>query len=153
MLQEVLTPIVSAIVAAIVAPITVEVLSHRIDAKADAREVELQEGRREAEEAEEARIAHDRLMDEAMQAMLRNNIIMFYVQYEAEERIPLHVKSALERTYRSYHELGGDDVATSLYLQLMDKPICPSDYVIRATAVAHDDPRLKLGVEDGSRKV
>ena len=126
-------PIVSALVTAVVAPITVQFFSHRINARVDAREMRAEEERKreleEAREREAQRIEHERIMGEAMQAVLRNDIIAIHDKYGSVGVLPIHEKSALEHTYRSYHELGGDDVATSLYLQLMSFPTSSDDFM------------------------
>lgn len=119
-------PFLSLLITAIAAPIAVQVFSHCINAKQDERQkkvIEEQERiRLENERAAQERARHDRIMGEAMQAVLRNNIVAVHNRYIPMGLMPIHEKSALEHTYKSYHELGGDDVATTLYKQLMELP-------------------------------
>ncbi len=54
-----------------------------------------------------------------VQCLLRAEIIRSYDKYTERGFCPLYAKEALTRAYDSYHELGGNDVATELYHQVM----------------------------------
>ncbi len=54
-----------------------------------------------------------------VQCLLRAEIIRSYDKYTERGFCPLYAKEALTRAYDSYHELGGNDVATDLYHQMM----------------------------------
>lgn len=54
-----------------------------------------------------------------VRCLLRLEIIRSYDKYTERGFCPLYAKEALTRAYDSYHELGGNDVATELYHQLM----------------------------------
>lgn len=57
-----------------------------------------------------------------VQCLLRAEIIRSYDKYTERGFCPLYAKEALTRAYDSYHELGGNDVATDLYHQMMQMP-------------------------------
>ncbi|MCQ2455583.1 MAG: hypothetical protein MJ090_05545 [Clostridia bacterium] len=52
-----------------------------------------------------------------LQCLLRAEIIRSYDKYTARGEIPIYAKEALEKEYKAYHKLGGNDVATDLYHQ------------------------------------
>lgn len=54
-----------------------------------------------------------------VQCLLRAEIIRSYDKYTERGHCPLYAKEALTRAYDSYHNLGGNDVATELYKQIM----------------------------------
>lgn len=58
----------------------------------------------------------------AIQSLLRNDIFSYYQYYKKKGYCPIDVKQALEQTYKPYHALGGDDVATQKYEFLMALP-------------------------------
>lgn len=64
-------------------------------------------------------------LKEGLQALLRAEIIRSHEKYSAKGYCPVYAKEALTRCYRAYHNLGGNDVATELYEQLMDLPVEP----------------------------
>lgn len=57
--------------------------------------------------------------DEGLQCLLRGEIIRSYEKSKERGYCPLYAKEALKRAYSSYHALGGNDVATDLYHQLL----------------------------------
>lgn len=57
-----------------------------------------------------------------VQCLLRAEIIRSYDKYTERKYCPLYAKEALTRAYDSYHKLGGNDVATDLYRQIMRLP-------------------------------
>lgn len=61
-------------------------------------------------------------MEVGLQCLLRAEIIRSYEKYIVRGNCPLYAKEALKREYDSYHELGGNDVATDLYRQTMALP-------------------------------
>ena len=40
---------------------------------------------------------------------------------------PVYAKESLSRAYAAYHTLGGNDVATELYHQVIELPVGPPD--------------------------
>ena len=55
-----------------------------------------------------------------LQCLLRAEIIRCYDKYTERGRCPPYAKEALTRECKSYHALGGNDVATELYNELME---------------------------------
>lgn len=57
-----------------------------------------------------------------LQSLLRAEIIRQHEKWADNHFCPIYAKEALRRTYESYHNLGGNDVATGLYNEIMDLP-------------------------------
>lgn len=66
------------------------------------------------------RSKEDQAVSDGLQCLLRAEIIRSYEKYSEKGYCPLYAKEALTRAYNSYHELGGNDVATDLYDKIMD---------------------------------
>ena len=58
-----------------------------------------------------------------LQCLLRAEIIRSYDKYKEREKMPLYAKEAITRAYTAYHALGGNDVATELYHEMIEMPI------------------------------
>ena len=56
------------------------------------------------------------------QCLLRAEIIRSHEKYIDRGYCPVYAKESLTREYQAYHNLGGNDVATALYEQLMTLP-------------------------------
>lgn len=54
-----------------------------------------------------------------LQCLLRAEIIRQYEKWVDRGHCPLYAKEALTRAYKAYHNLGGNDVATDLYHEVM----------------------------------
>lgn len=63
------------------------------------------------------------IVEEGLQALLRLEIIRSHEKYKEKKFCPLYAKESLTRAYKIYHALGGNDVATDLYNELMDLPL------------------------------
>lgn len=61
------------------------------------------------------------------QCLLRLYIIDAHDKYTEKGYCPVYAKEALTRAYQSYHNLGGNDVATELYHQAMALPTEPPE--------------------------
>ena len=61
-------------------------------------------------------------LENGVQCLLRAEIIRSYDKYTDKGFCPLYAREALKRAYDSYHELGGNDVATDLYHKIMKLP-------------------------------
>lgn len=57
-----------------------------------------------------------------VQCLLRSEIIRSYDKYHERESMPLYAKEASTRAYKAYHALGGNDVATELYHEMLELP-------------------------------
>lgn len=62
-------------------------------------------------------------LEKGVQCLLRAEIIREHKEYSAKGAIPIYAKEALVRAYNAYHALGGNDVATSLYNDIMKLPV------------------------------
>ena len=59
---------------------------------------------------------------EGVQSLLRESIVQNYNKYQDREYCPIYAKESMKKVYESYHNLGGNDVATKLYHTLLDMP-------------------------------
>ena len=62
-----------------------------------------------------------------LRCLLRAEIIRSHEKYTARGFCPIYAKEALKRAYRSYHTLGGNDVATELYHAVLTLPSVPKE--------------------------
>ena len=65
---------------------------------------------------------HEKAMEEGLQSLLRAEIIRAHDKYMGQGYCPVYAKEALKRAYQAYHTLGGNDVATKLYEDVMKLP-------------------------------
>lgn len=61
-------------------------------------------------------------LENGVQCLLRAEIIRNHDKYMARHYSPIYAKESLKRAYEAYHALGGNDVATSLYDEVMHLP-------------------------------
>ena len=59
-----------------------------------------------------------------VQALLRESIVNGYNRYSDKGYCPIYAKESIKRVYSSYHDLGGNDVATELYQKMLKMPEC-----------------------------
>ena len=57
-----------------------------------------------------------------LQCLLRAEIIRGNEKYIERGHCPIYAKEALTKAYKAYHALGGNDVATALYNDVMALP-------------------------------
>lgn len=57
-----------------------------------------------------------------VQCLLRAEIIRSHEKYMDKGFCPIYAREALKREYNAYHKLGGNDVATHLYNEVMELP-------------------------------
>ena len=69
----------------------------------------------------------DRALEIGVQCLLRAEIIANYNEYQHRHYCPIYTKESLKRMYSAYHDLGGNDVATSLYEKIIDMPEIPPE--------------------------
>lgn len=65
---------------------------------------------------------HEKAMEEGLQSLLRAEIIRSNDKYMGQGFCPVYAKESLKRSYQAYHTLGGNDVATKLYEDVMKLP-------------------------------
>ncbi len=59
-------------------------------------------------------------LEAGVQCLLRAEIIRSHEKYMERGKCPIYAREALTRAYQAYHALGGNDVATDLYHDLME---------------------------------
>lgn len=64
----------------------------------------------------------DKAVRDGLQCLLRAEIISQHDKWKEKEYCPIYAKEALKRAYGSYHNLGGNDIATDLYVETMQLP-------------------------------
>ena len=73
-----------------------------------------------------AQLKLERAKNEAIaagvQALLRETIVSNYNKYSEKGACPIYAKESIKKLYASYHDLGGNDVATELYRKLLAMP-------------------------------
>lgn len=66
-------------------------------------------------------------VENGSQALLRIEIIRSHDKYMDKKYCPVYAKESLSRAYAAYHALGGNDVATELYHQVIELPVGPPE--------------------------
>jgi hypothetical protein len=61
-------------------------------------------------------------LENGVQSLLRAEIIRSHEKYMKRGFCPIYAKEALDKAYKAYHALGGNDVATKLYEQCILLP-------------------------------
>ena len=59
---------------------------------------------------------------EGVQSLLRESLVDGYNKYQDKGFCPIYAKESVKKVYAAYHNLGGNDVATSLYHKLLAMP-------------------------------
>lgn len=64
---------------------------------------------------------------QGVQSLLRESIVSNYNKYQERDFCPIYAKESIKKVYESYHNLGGNDVATQLYHTLLKMPEEPEE--------------------------
>lgn len=64
----------------------------------------------------------DNAIADGVQCLLRAEVIRSHDKYVERGFCPIYAKEALRRAYKAYHTLGGNDVATALYNEVIALP-------------------------------
>ena len=59
---------------------------------------------------------------EGVQSLLRESIVTNYNRYSGKGYCPIYAKESIKKVYHAYYDLGGNDVATGLYKELLELP-------------------------------
>lgn len=59
---------------------------------------------------------------EGVQALLRESIVTNYNRYHNKGYCPIYAKESIKKVYKAYDDLGGNDVASGLYKELLEMP-------------------------------
>lgn len=70
----------------------------------------------------------EKYLADGVQCLLRSEIIRIHDKYSQKGYCPIYAKENLTRAYQAYHALGGNDVATDLYKQVMELPEREDNY-------------------------
>ncbi len=125
-MDQTLAGIVTAI-AAIITPTVVFVMQRATAKKLDAFD-QKREAARVEREAEERRTAEwQEAMTGGMRSMLRAELLHEYNKWTDRGYCPMESKEYVERTYNSYHALGGNGIGTSMYDEVMALPMGHED--------------------------
>lgn len=62
-----------------------------------------------------------------MQALLRNAIVESYNKWSEKGYCPIYARENVNRMYKPYHALGGNDIATDLVHDLNELPTQPQE--------------------------
>lgn len=73
--------------------------------------------------------ARNEAIAEGVQSLLRESIVSNYNKYLEKGYCPIYAKESMKKVYLAYHDLGGNDVATSLYNKLLAMPEDKDDIV------------------------
>ena len=57
---------------------------------------------------------------EGVQSLLRESIVTSYNKYHDKGYCPIYAKESVKKVYAAYHNLGGNDVATSIYNKILN---------------------------------
>ena len=85
------------------------------------RQAEIEQRRAEMEKYEQWDNLRQNVAN-GVQCLLRMKLIDSHTKYTAKEYCPVYEKTNLEKAYKAYRELGGNDVVTELYHQLIQLP-------------------------------
>jgi len=66
--------------------------------------------------------AKNEAIAEGVQALLRESIVTSYNKHLDRGFCPIYAKESIKKVYKAYHNLGGNDVATSLYHKVLEMP-------------------------------
>lgn len=67
----------------------------------------------------------EQAIEDGLQSLLRAEIIRAHDKYMGQGFCPVYSKEALKRSYQAYHTLGGNDVATKLFEDMIKLPETP----------------------------
>ena len=65
---------------------------------------------------------------EGIQSLLRESIVSNYNKYKSKGYCPIYAKESIKKVYKAYSGLGGNDVATGLYKELLAMPTDTEDH-------------------------
>lgn len=69
------------------------------------------------------RKTRDRAIEHGVQCLLRLEIIRNHEKYTTQRFCPVDIKEAIRRMYDAYTHLGGNDIATRMYNEILELPI------------------------------
>lgn len=121
-MDQTLAGIVAAI-AAIVTPTVVFVMQRATAKKLDAFDQKRDAARVEREDEERRNAEWQQAMTGGMRSMLRAELLHEYNKWTTRGYCPMDSKEYVEKTYISYHALGGNGIGTAMYEEVMELPM------------------------------
>lgn len=112
-----------AAAAAIVTPMVVFVMQRATAKRLDAFDRKREVARVEREDEERRNAEWQQAMTSGMRSMLRAELLHEYNKWTDKGFCPMESKEYVERTYLSYHALGGNGIGTAMYEEVMELPI------------------------------
>jgi len=85
----------------------------------------INKARTEREKDRKDREEKEKALSDGVQALLRESIVSAYNKYTDKGFCPIYAKESIKKVYTAYHNLEGNDVATSLYQKLLTMPEDP----------------------------
>ena len=64
--------------------------------------------------------ARNEAIAEGVQSLLRESIVSSYNKYNDKGYCPIYAKESMKKVYAAYHNLGGNDIATSIYNKILN---------------------------------
>lgn len=122
-MDQTLAGIVAAI-AAIVTPMVVFVMQRATAKRLDAFDQKRDAARVEREDEERRNAEWQQAMTGGMRSMLRAELLHEYNKWTDKGFCPMESKEYVEKTYLSYHALGGNGIGTAMYEEVMELPMC-----------------------------
>lgn len=119
--MESITPTLIAVgcVNLLMFPVLAWILKRFIGNRMDAYDERRERARAEREEEHrENRVWRD-AMNSGMRSLLRSELLREHDKWVGRRYCPSYAKEYIERTYKSYTALGGNDVGTALYKETM----------------------------------
>ena len=106
---------VLAVAEVFVVPLVVFLVQHRVLAKLDAFDAKRDEARKENEKRQNA-------MERGIRSLLRAELVRAHSKWMPRGYCPLETKEYVSRTYDAYHGMGGNDIGSAMYHDLMELP-------------------------------
>lgn len=75
--------------------------------------------REKAKKKEEEKI---KALSDGVEALLRESIVTNYNKWSERHYCPIYAKESIKRVHSAYKSLGGNDVATHLYHEILELP-------------------------------
>lgn len=106
----------------LIVPLIVFVMKRSISKKLDDFDRKREQARLEQEENTSQVMARYDAMTKGLRSLLRAELIHEHRKWMEQEHCPLEAKEYIIKTYEAYHNLGGNDIGTSMYNDLMSLP-------------------------------
>lgn len=117
----------TAAIELIMIPIVVFVLKHTIGKRLDAFDAKRDMARDERLKRYEREDKWQDAVTKGLRSILRAELISEHRKAMRDGFCDVETKGYVERTYNAYHDLGGNDLGTRLYDEIMDLPSKPTD--------------------------